>query len=50
MKKRIILLLSLLVVIITLTTAFIPSNKNEIDVNQANLHNPEAGYVESIGN
>jgi len=50
MKKRIILSLSLLVAIITLTTAFIPSQKNEVDVIQANLNHPEAGYVESIGN
>jgi len=50
MKKRLILAFSLMVAIITMTAAFIPSDVNKGDVLQANLKHPEAGYVESIGN
>ena len=49
MKKRLIISFMLVVVIITLSTAFIPF-KNKIKSNtQTNLVHPEAGYIENIG-
>ena len=50
MKKRLIISLMLVVAIITLTTAFIPTNDSGNKNVQANLVHPEAGYIESIGN
>jgi hypothetical protein len=50
MKKRIIISLILLVAIIALTTAFIPSKNIRNNDVQAKLVHPEAGYIESIGN
>lgn len=50
MKKRIIISIVLLVAVISLTTAFIPSHRNLKYKSQVNLTHPEAGYVENIGN
>ena len=51
MKKRIIVSLMLVVAIITLSTAFIPTKQNvKKNAVQVQLNHPEAGYIESIGN
>ena len=39
----------LIVAIITLSTAFIPTNDNIKSKTQADLMHPEAGYFEEIG-
>jgi len=50
MKKRIIISLMLVVAIITLSTAFIPTKEKAKNTAQLQLTHPEAGYFESIGN
>jgi len=50
MKKLVTISLMLLIVIITLSTAFIPTKNSGNEDVQANLVHPEAGYIESIGN
>jgi len=50
MKKRIIISLMLVVAIITLSTAFIPTKEKTKSTAQLQLTHPEAGYIESIGN
>jgi hypothetical protein len=50
MKKRIIISLMLVVAIITLSTAFIPTKETTKSAVQLQLTHPEAGYIESIGN
>jgi hypothetical protein len=50
MKKRIIISLMLVVAIITLSTAFIPTKETTKSAAQIQLAHPEAGYIENIGN
>jgi hypothetical protein len=49
MKKRLIISLMLVLAIISLSTAFIPSDNNDTSHVQTNLVHPEAGYIENIG-
>ena len=50
MKRRIVISLMLVVAIITLSTAFIPTKETKKSSAQLQLMHPEAGYIESIGN
>jgi hypothetical protein len=49
MKKHIIISLMLVIAIITLSTAFIPTKETKRNTAQYQLSHPEAGYIESIG-
>jgi uncharacterized protein involved in outer membrane biogenesis len=49
MKKRLIVSLILIVAIVALSTAFMPFYKSKKTIIQTNLVNPEAGYIENIG-
>ena len=49
MKKRIIISLMLVVAIITLSTAFIPTKETKRSTAQHQLTHPEAGDLENIG-
>jgi hypothetical protein len=49
MKKRIIISLMLVVAIITLSTAFIPTKETKKSTAHLQLSHPEAGYIENIG-
>ena len=49
MKRRIVISLMLVAAIITLSTAFIPTQKNQKSTTQLQLSHPEAGYIEKIG-
>jgi hypothetical protein len=50
MKKLLFISLLFLVMVITLSTAFVQSRNIKNKDVQANMVHPEAGYIESIGN